>query len=503
MAKTFVFFIGGTGARVLRSLTMLLATGVEVADTIVPIIIDYDADNADLTRAKEIISRYQKIHHAVYSKIGSSHNEKNTFFSTKIQTIDDASKKKNGESDGNRSNNFCITLSNEQTTFGQKIGFDDLPPKTKDFLSLLYDNSPSNRISTELNLNIKVGFKGNPNVGSAIFNEIMEDPAIKDKFIGSFNEGDKVYIVGSIFGGTGSTGIPQIIMKCRDKNNKNKQLQEARIGGCIVLPYFKLENGGDKSAIDSSVFISKTKAALQYYNKEINSKVDRLYYVGTTRFGNAINNNDGGKEQSNDAHLIDMISAMSVIDFISAGETDGKYFEYSVPDCRGDIFDLSLFGGVNNDFLYRLNSFTYFWKYYKTFIKTNGFKGSNLDKDLFKGANVEFNEFIKTLDEFLLYNSNSSKQYSYESWLNEMANNKSMIFKPYQLENSINDLLVESELIKNQKIYNNSLLFGKNQIGGSMDTYTSKTKNKAWDSQTKFILASSIACNEVAENNRK
>ena len=51
MSKIFVFGIGGTGSRVLRSLTMMLATGIKFgADEIVPIIIDPDAANADLTR---------------------------------------------------------------------------------------------------------------------------------------------------------------------------------------------------------------------------------------------------------------------------------------------------------------------------------------------------------------------------------------------------------------------------------------------------------------------
>ena len=48
--KTFVFGIGGTGARVLRSLTLLLASGVECKSTIVPVIIDPDLNNGDLTK---------------------------------------------------------------------------------------------------------------------------------------------------------------------------------------------------------------------------------------------------------------------------------------------------------------------------------------------------------------------------------------------------------------------------------------------------------------------
>ena len=53
MSKIYVFGIGGTGARVIRSLTMLLASGVKLGesiDTVIPVIIDPDRSNGDLTR---------------------------------------------------------------------------------------------------------------------------------------------------------------------------------------------------------------------------------------------------------------------------------------------------------------------------------------------------------------------------------------------------------------------------------------------------------------------
>lgn len=57
MSKIFLFGIGGTGARVLRSLTMMLATGVKLGvDEIIPIIIDPDAANADLTRTVSLFN---------------------------------------------------------------------------------------------------------------------------------------------------------------------------------------------------------------------------------------------------------------------------------------------------------------------------------------------------------------------------------------------------------------------------------------------------------------
>ena len=57
--KLYIFGIGGTGSRVLKSLIMLLASGVECGvDTIVPIVIDRDMSNHDLTRTKTLIENY-------------------------------------------------------------------------------------------------------------------------------------------------------------------------------------------------------------------------------------------------------------------------------------------------------------------------------------------------------------------------------------------------------------------------------------------------------------
>ena len=48
--KIFLFGIGGTGSRVIKSLVMIAASGVDIqASAIVPIIIDPDFANADLT----------------------------------------------------------------------------------------------------------------------------------------------------------------------------------------------------------------------------------------------------------------------------------------------------------------------------------------------------------------------------------------------------------------------------------------------------------------------
>ena len=80
MAKLFVFGIGGTGSRVLRSLTMMLAAGVDTNGyEIVPIIIDPDGSNYDLTLNITLMNQYNKIR----GKLNFAQS-KNKFFKTPI-----------------------------------------------------------------------------------------------------------------------------------------------------------------------------------------------------------------------------------------------------------------------------------------------------------------------------------------------------------------------------------------------------------------------------------
>ena len=82
--KTYIFGIGGTGARVMRALTMLLATGMEIkTDEIVPIFIDPDASAADLTRTISFLREYKYMNGLLHF----TSDTKNRFFKTKISEI--------------------------------------------------------------------------------------------------------------------------------------------------------------------------------------------------------------------------------------------------------------------------------------------------------------------------------------------------------------------------------------------------------------------------------
>src|ERR1700733_14245820 len=82
MTKLFIFGIGGTGSRVIKSLAMLLAAGLKSTNEfeIVPIIIDPHKDNEDLKRTIVALDQYQAITQAA--------GLDNGFFGTKISTLD-------------------------------------------------------------------------------------------------------------------------------------------------------------------------------------------------------------------------------------------------------------------------------------------------------------------------------------------------------------------------------------------------------------------------------
>ena len=84
-----MFAIGGTGARVVRSLTMMLASGINglIGNwTIVPIIIDRDKNNGDKDRAIKALTRYCSINRGLYAGVGRG-NVGNHFFMSRIEQL--------------------------------------------------------------------------------------------------------------------------------------------------------------------------------------------------------------------------------------------------------------------------------------------------------------------------------------------------------------------------------------------------------------------------------
>lgn len=305
--KLYIFGIGGTGSRVIKSLAMLLAAGVKLEngfDTVIPIIIDPDTENGDLNRTKDILRLYQEIRNQIKNP--------DDFFKQELKTVNELADPRNKIISPDY---FQFKLNDvDSTTFGQYIGFDSLCEEyrnskdDKSFVKLLYSIS-------NLNSDLSIGFKGNPNMGSIVLNQFTNSDDFK-RFGQTFGPEDAIFIINSIFGGTGAAGFPLLLKNLRGNSNllNFAQIKDAPIGGLTYLPYFTLDKKGE---INAESFEEKAKIAIDYYNRTIinQRKINVLHFIGNRGNTNAEEYAVGGAEQKNKAHFLEVAGALSIIEF--------------------------------------------------------------------------------------------------------------------------------------------------------------------------------------------
>ncbi len=302
--RVFVFCIGGTGLRVMKAITMLAASGAKTNGyTIVPIIIDPHVDLEEKTIVKNLIDDYIGIYRNATTGESQQMNPMDGFFNTQFQNLQDLD---------DEQNNTSASMA-ERRTFGDYINVGNI--SNSDVNNFLVQTL----FSTEnLNNSLSVGFKGNPNIGTVVLNEMVNGADWYNAFTRHFEEDDKVFIISSIFGGTGASGYPLIEKKIRDAE-AYPNVQRAVMGAVTVLPYFSLEDPSSSgSDIDSSSFFTKSKAALSYYENTVKS--DYLYYVGEQTLRANYKNNE--KEQNDKAHFIELVAATALFDFLTKPKPD-------------------------------------------------------------------------------------------------------------------------------------------------------------------------------------
>ncbi len=390
MAKLYVFGIGGTGARVLRSFTMMLAAGVNIgADEIVPIIIDPDASNADLTRTVALMNNYRAIH----SSLTFTQNNISTFFRKELSQI---------------LVNYTLRINDtDDKTFQQFIDLPSLDKSTQAMMRMLFSEK-------NLGSSMDVGFKGIPNIGSIVLNQIVDSNDFQD-FANNFEADDKIFIISSIFGGTGASGFPLLLKTLRTGTNfpNNDLINHAEIGAITILPYFKLKND-DESEIDSSTFISKTKSALAYYENNIskNSSIDALYFLADD-VTNTYENHEGGSAQKNDAHLVEFLAATAIVNFSNKQHAYTSNKELGLKDLTGSVSFDSFYDNQKRllfapltKFMMMANCLNYKYNYYSS-------KDFNANNDNFNGLySSSFMSELRNLTGLFI------------EWLNEMKRNK-------------------------------------------------------------------------------
>lgn len=443
MAKLYVFGIGGTGARVVKSLIMLLASGIKTKFDIVPILIDPDRAGGDKNRTEKILKDYQNIHKELK---GFEHSH---FFSNEVSTLSQVMVNKG--SNGNNIDSFSYEIDGVQNgRFKDFIDFSNLDTNNRSLASLLFSDR-------NLNSDLEVGFKGNPNIGSIVLNQFTKSEAFQS-FADSFDRDDRIFIVSSIFGGTGAAGFPLLLKNIRNGFVNGKfysHLQNSIIGAITVQPYFKVKQDDD-SEIDSHGFITKTKAALHYYFKNVtgNNTINALYYLGDLA-DNTYDNHEGGVDQKNDAHFVEVASALAIVDFSNTDKSyiptiNGKaerpiYKEFGIKNNLPQIGFNDLAIETKDIIAQRLSEFFYF----------NLFTKDKLQSELAHPyASAYTNKFDANYFNQTYFKHLSDFNNSFRIWLAELSRNK-VSFSPFDIRpqvgrsNEITDFITGTSSIFN------------------------------------------------------
>ncbi len=478
--RLFLFAIGGTGSRVLKSLLMLSAAGVRPLDEngkpvkdleIVPVIIDPHKANEDLKRTEALLNDYRDIRRKLYG------NEPNAdgFFANRIVTLREIM------------SNTSVTLNDtfifnlgavENAKFREFIGYDTMNEANQALTSLLFANY-------QLENKMNIGFVGSPNIGSVALNEIKDSNEFK-AFSNIFRQGDRIFFISSIFGGTGAAGFPIMVKNIRQAANlegiENRDaLSRAPIGGLTVLPYFTLEGNKHDQRIATSDFIVKTQSALYYYKNTLtganDSNVNSIYYLGDQVRSKPYLYDPGEHGQRNNAHLIELIGALAPLDF--AGVPDSKLTDpdgYPLPTTAYEYAlakdDLSLnflsLGHRTRQLIYEPMS-----KFHLLFLfLTTGFKdiiGQGFTEDIPKiKSDFLASQFYRTLvDQFLL---------GYAQWLTEMNDNMRSValFKPGEIDmaHAIEGVGVKKRLLGHYKVDNDVLKAEMNKLSKNNPSYS-------------------------------
>lgn len=416
MSKLYLFAIGGTGSRVVKSLIMLLSAGVELnASEIKLMIIDPDTGGGDVSRTEHILEAYQRVHRdiAVQAK-----GYTNRFCKMSIASMLPDGFHVSGVDELNERGN-PPRYSASELPFSQAFHENAMEDQDKALFEAFYSD-------TDRNDTLTVGSKGRQHIGTLGIVKFLNSPGFKEVFR-DFQPQDRIFIISSVFGGTGASGFPVLLKKIKagvaEREDYTEAVKGALKGAILILPYFRLKaHSESKGLIDGSTFNQKVVATLSYYKDNLDG-LNRLYYLADRHLLPNYENFDGGSKQRNPTHLVELLAATAVIDFMGKEEMPlrTQYLEYGMSreiDAVLDFQDLGI--RTRRNIAKPLTQFLLMTQYF-------GFDQYNRDP-----AWAKTRDLGKVFDsEFYVGGLAILKQY-YLEWLTEMKDN-TRSFAPFNL----------------------------------------------------------------------
>ncbi len=333
--KYFVIGIGGTGMRCLEAFTHMCAMGMFDNKEINVLTLDTDFTNGNKQRTENLIKTYNSI--KSYGSEGDGSVNNNSFFSAKLNLFQFVTDYDNQDK---RTFRKITNLESENTELSDNQLLADL------FLG-----------EDVQEFDLSHGYRAQTHLGSYLMYHAFLETAKKLKSGKDIPESErpfasylrkltdaksdaKVFVFGSIFGGTGASSIPVIPKALNDaikmySGGANSLHKGAKFGATLLTEYFKFKkpadaqkaNKADAVIADSSFFTLNSQAALQFYQSDptVQSTYKKMYHIGwpidTEDFSKDQSDSKtitGGKAQKNPCHITEFMCACAAWDFFNS-----------------------------------------------------------------------------------------------------------------------------------------------------------------------------------------
>ncbi|WP_366183619.1 hypothetical protein [Flavobacterium ovatum] len=371
--KLFVIAIGGTGMRCLESFTHLCGIGMFDNQEIEVLTLDTDQTNGNKAKAEELIRLYNRVK-TFGSNEGGTPNA-NTFFSAKLNL--------------HRywTNYAGSGRENYKNLSKISTGVPEQQQKNKLISDLFLDTDSVQEFD------LAHGYRAQTHLGSMLmYHGIIEaarniakgvnvQPEEKDlnSFMSKLEQvgaNARVFILGSVFGGTGASSIPVIpkalqeFIKIRSGGKSDIDFSKVKFGATLLTEYFtfKKPDNNQKSTkrdsviADSSFFPLNSQAALQFYQGDptVKKTYKTLYHIGWPIVSKKVDEEGkektetGGANQKNPCHITELLSACAAYDFFTRKKgmddstADAEYV-YKAVEFKNNSFNFSFNDFVGNE----------------------------------------------------------------------------------------------------------------------------------------------------------
>lgn len=369
--KLFVIGIGGTGMRCLEAFTHLCAIGMFDNQEIEVLTLDTDELNGNKARTEKLIDLYSRIKTSANSQVGGTPNS-NTFFSAKLNLHRFWTNYAGSARANYRSLSHLSEGDPKRQRANQLVSDLFLDKNSVQEFNLAHGYRAQTHLGSHLMYHGIVEAARNLASGKNVQSQERELESFLNKLQNAGKLGARVFVFGSIFGGTGASSIPVIpkafqdFIRIRSGGKENLDFNKTKFGSTLLTEYFtfkkpdakQMSTKDDSVIADSSFFPLNSQAALQFYQNDptVQKCYKTMYHIGWPVESKKMDGDEkegstitGGEKQKNPCHITELLCACAAYDFFTknAGfDVPKAEYLYRAVEFKDNFFNFSF-----NDFV--------------------------------------------------------------------------------------------------------------------------------------------------------